>query len=150
MTHKYNANATHNYHAGIGHVGSYQVSGYPYLTGSSVDGDGLDSGSTAKISFPSVAKSVTVINQSTGTGDDLRVSFNAPESSDSNVGFVNKGHHYITLTNKLDSVTFNVKCKEIYITSVQNGSHFELFAELTGIHTGSMYNLTGSGLTSYD
>ena len=58
-------------------------------------------------------------------------------------------HHYITLSDVGDSVTLNTKCKEIYITSIGTQG-FELFAELTGIPTGSMYDLTGSGLTTHD
>ena len=44
---------------GIGNVGSYQVSGYPYVTGSVR----LNDGEEHKISFPRVAKSITVINR---------------------------------------------------------------------------------------
>ena len=40
------------YRAGIGHVGSYQVSGIPWITGST----DIDDGQEQKISFPYVAK----------------------------------------------------------------------------------------------
>mgnify|MGYP003110944930 CR=1 FL=1 len=124
------------YQAGLGHVGSYQVSGWPYMTGSAT----IDSGVEDQISFPSVAKSVTIINKSSV---DLRVHF----KSNSDPGNVISGLHYITLTENRDSITFNIKCKEIYITSQGNDGAYELFAELTNIGTDQMTNLTGSGIT---
>ena len=62
-------------------------------------------------------------------------------------GYVIGGKHYITLDSDEDTVTFNVKCKEVYISSVKAGSGYQLFAELTGITKGEMYPLSGSGLT---
>ena len=46
----------------------------------------------------------------------------------------------------LSRMTFNVKCTEIYVTP-QGNTSYEVYAELTGINTDMMYNLTGSGLT---
>ena len=123
---------------GIGHVGSFQVSGYPYITGSTSIADGGEN----KIEFPRVVKSVTIINRSSTAG--LRVHFN-PTSS----GNVYTGGHYISLPDDEDAVTFNIKCKEIYISNP--GGHgtgsYELFAEVTSIGSGEMPALTGSGLT---
>ena len=56
----------------------------------------------------------------------------------------------MTLVDNKDSFTFDVKCKEIYITSLGNGGSYELYAELTGIQTKEMYPLTGSGITELD
>ena len=52
-----------NYAVGLHNVGSYQVSGIPYITGS----DALASGAEDKIVFPMVARNVTVVNHSTGS-----------------------------------------------------------------------------------
>ena len=121
---------------GIGNVGSFQVSGYPYVTGSTSIGAAQEH----KIEFPRVAKSVTVINKAT---PDLKVHFNSTSS-----GNVYDGVHYITLATTEDSVTFNIKCKEIYISnSGSSVGSYELFAELTGIEPTQMPILTGSGLT---
>jgi len=122
---------------GIGHVGSFQVSGYPFLTGSSIA-----DGGAVKIEFPRVAKSVTIINRSSTAG--LRVHFN-PTSS----GNVYTGGHYISLPDDEDVVTFNIKCKEIYVSNPAGSGtgSYELFAEITSIRTGEMPALTGSGLT---
>jgi len=121
--------------AGLGHVGSYQVSGRPFLTGSTNTADGTEN----KISFPYVAKSVTVKSLS---GTDLRVSFTGKDTGETTLG-----KHYFTLTSDNETMTFNVKCKEIYITPNGGVGTYCLFAELTGIHPEEMYVLTGSGLT---
>ena len=124
------------YRQGIGHVGSYQVAGVPYMTGSAT----LDANVKAKVEFPRVSRSITVINR---TAVDLRISFQDKDAP----GNTHGGLHYITLTENRDSMTFNVKAKEIYITSLGDNGAFEVFAELTAIETQDMFHLTGSGIT---
>jgi hypothetical protein len=122
---------------GLRNVGSYQISGHPYMTGSLLATD-----QEYQVTFPFVAKSVTVI--ASGSNSNIRVHF-----ASSSAGNVMGGKHYISLNSSEDSVTFNHKCKEIYITSIVGGEDkgFELFASLTGISTDHMYELTGTGLT---
>lgn len=123
---------------GLRNVGSYQISGHPYVTGSL-----LATNQEMRIQFPHVAKSVTVV--ASGSSSQIRIHFNS-----SSAGNVISGKHYITLNSAEDSVTFNHKCKEIYITSMDGGGDkgFELFASLTSIGADSMYELTGAGLTN--
>tara|TARA_R100001079_G_C4443542_1_gene150083 strand:+ start:1503 stop:1925 length:423 start_codon:yes stop_codon:yes gene_type:complete len=133
---------------GLRQVGAYQVSGVPYITGS----NGLMVATQeTKVQFPYVTKSITVINSGSTSGQ-LLVHFNtAVDGADAQIGadaVTGSGHHYITLADAGDSVTFNVKCKEVYLTSRHGTCGFEVFAELTGIPTASMYRLTGSGLTA--
>ena len=135
------------YSVGIHNVGSYQVSGWPWITGSlCVATD------EHWIRFPKVAKSVTVILS--GSGDDvslsttaghcMRVHYNSTASGD-----VILGKHYVTLDGTdEESVTFDVKCKEIFLSAHGSAFGYELVAELTNIPTASMYELTGSGLTT--
>ena len=135
------ADATFQYRAaGIRSVGSYQVSGIPYVTGSSGQ---LPTGTEARIQFPFVTKSITVINSGSAAHSELRIHFNSSSAGDVTSAMA---HHFVTLGDTGDSVTFNTKCREIYITS-NGAAGFELFAELTSIHTGSMFDITGSGLT---
>ena len=47
------------YKPGLGHVGSYQVAGMPYVTGSTT----MVNGQEDVIRFPSVTKSITVITR---------------------------------------------------------------------------------------
>jgi len=129
--------ASNVYTVGINNVGSFQVSGIPYITGS----DSLAAGAEHTISFPYVARSVTVINHSS---DVIRVHFNSGSS-----GRVIDGFHFIELDSDEDSFTFNVKCTELYISAPATGSNreYRVAAELTNIPVGRMYTLTGSGLT---
>ena len=128
--------------AGIGSVGSYQVSGVPWITGSGANG--LAAGAEDKITFPSVAKSVMVQLHDTNS-DVIHVHFN---SSGSNGG-VYEGNHFFPLTTDESSITFNVKCKEIYVSNASGGaSSFELVAELTGIEPEMMFTLTGPGINN--
>tara|TARA_R110002074_G_scaffold307044_1_gene477986 strand:+ start:223 stop:675 length:453 start_codon:yes stop_codon:yes gene_type:complete len=126
------------YNVGIHNVGSYQSAGWPFITGS-VIANAVEH----KISFPMVAKSVTVIASGT-IADVLRVHF---QTTGSSVGHAVAAHHYIALGEDGDSVTFNVKCKEIYLSSAGGAGGYEIFAEMTNIPTDSMYTLTGSGVT---
>ena len=134
------------YRAGLQNVGSYQVGGIPYLTGTVLLPDNPDSGEV-KISFPFVTKNVLVVN--TTASVPLRVHFNP--ISEPGVNVIG-GHHYFTLVDNKDSVTFNQKCKEVYI-SLETATYpsptgsFELVADLTGIQAHEMFALTGAGLT---
>jgi hypothetical protein len=121
------------YGTGLGNVGSYQVSGWPWVTGSV-----LTHGQEKKFSFPMVSKSITVIQSGS---KPIRAHFTTATTD------VVNGHHYISTNNDNDSITFNVKCKEIYISAPDGATGVEIFAELTRIPTGSMFHLTGSGIT---
>jgi hypothetical protein len=125
---------------GLRNVGSYQVSGHPYITGSTDMGT---SGSTIQVKFPQVTKSITVIASGSS---QINIHFN-PTSD----GRINAGNHFVTLSgsvvNHRPEVTFDVKCKEVYVTSINADASFQLYASLTGIQWDQMYTLTGSGLT---
>jgi hypothetical protein len=129
--------ANNVYTVGINNVGSFQVSGIPYITGS----ESLAKDTEHTVSFPYVARSVTVVNH---TSDTIRVHFNSGSS-----GRVIDGFHFIELDSDEDSFTFNVKCTELYISAPNTGTtrKYRVAAELTNIPVGRMYTLTGSGLT---
>jgi|TARA_R100000315_G_C5187560_1_gene109194 hypothetical protein len=129
--------------SGLGSSGAYQVSGYPYITGSIA----LANSQEDHIRFPGVTKSVTVINRPSGSGDapDIRVHF----ASTADSGVVN-GRHFITLTSNKDSMTMNVKCTELFISRndpTAGNAAYTVFAEITGIQKEQMFPLTGSGIT---
>ena len=126
------------YSVGLNNVGSYQVSGIPYITGSAA----LARNSEDKIEFPYVARSVCVINHTTGQTDDtVRVHF-ASKDTDRCVA----GLHYVELDSDEDSYTFNVKCKEVYISTPNTAGtrEYRVVAELTNIPTSRMYDLSSS------
>ena len=130
---------------GIHNVGSYQSSGWPYITGSTIADQ-----EEKYHAFPMVAKAVTVVASGSGdaaafgTSAFLRVHF-ASTGGDSS--YVIDGHHYVSLENDDQSITFNSKCKGIYLTGHGTDVGYEVIAELTNIPTSSMFVLTGSGVT---
>ena len=126
-----------NYRPGIGSVGSYQIAAVPYITGSATVGTGVEH----QILFPAVARSVTVVMNSAAPAE-MQVHFNATGS-----GNVITGRHYVTLNSEEDAISFNVRCKEIYVSVVTGPCTYTVIAELTSIGTGEMGALTGSGLT---
>ena len=73
---------------GLAHVGSYQAAGTPFLTASTI-GALADKGTTTRIEFPRIAKSVTVqvvphnlIGGATNTSSPIVVSFGESRESD--------------------------------------------------------------------
>ena len=71
------------YSVGLNNVGSYQVAGTPYITGSTT----LGAGHETSFAFPMVTKTITVINRS---AEDIRVHFNSTGS-----GRVVDGNHFV-------------------------------------------------------
>ena len=148
---------------GIRNVGSFQVSGHPFITGST----NLDTGKVHMIKFPYVSRSFTVINNNTNSGEDIRVHFQSgssvtaitkPGDFDGSGGTtiaatddVIEHLHFITVPAGYSSVTFDVKCKQFYISQASgvNDLNYQVFADLTNISTNRMYHLTGSGITDW-
>ena len=118
-----------NQSPGISSVGSYQMAGKPFIKGGQVDVNGDE----IEIRFPAVPRSITIINKD-AANDDLRVHF-ASVSLAGNPVVANK--NYITLDSKNSSVTQNVRCRSIFLSTPNPGGacDFEMFAELTGIAT---------------
>jgi|TARA_R110000824_G_scaffold285090_3_gene473304 hypothetical protein len=122
--------------AGLRNVGSYQVSGHPYVTGSIIK-----AGEEVRVQFPNVTKKVTVIGSGSST-NDLRIYF-VPETA---AGYVARSHHYISLDSHEDSIEFDIKCKEIYLKAPKAAAGYQLYASLTFITSSAMFELTGSGI----
>ena len=116
-----------NYKPGIGSVGAYQMGAIPYVTGSA----DLDNGAEHTITFPSVTRSVTVINHSSAT---IRVHF-APAATGNTVAA--NGGHFIELDSDEDSISMNVRLSKLYISNASGSDNLEykVIAELTPIST---------------
>ena len=129
---------------GLRNAGSYQVSGHPYVTGST-----LAAGLELQVSFPYVTKSITVVASGSTADPLIGITFNSTGSTGLSPQ-VMAGKHVITMDSNGDSMTFDVKCREIFIHAKDGNSTsgFELYASLTGIDATRMYALTGSGLTT--
>ena len=122
---------------GLRNVGSYQVSGHPFVTGSTVNaGNSSQTGLSIangehKIQFPYVSQSLLIENHALSTaGNPLRLHFRATAD-----GNVIAGNHFISI-DRGTSVSIQAKCKEIYL-SVANSSNvsYSVIAELTNIPT---------------
>jgi len=121
--------------AGIGNVGSYQVAGYPWVTGSVLTGGGDE----VHVTFPLVTKSLKVTARGAG---EVNIHW-APLAG----GNVIAGNHFLMLTGSGDTVDIPCKCRDVYVSSPGAATEFDLFAELTGIPTDQMIFMTGSGHT---
>ena len=80
---------------GLRNVGSYQVSGHPYVTGSTIAANQQHT-----ISFPYVTKAITVIASGTITGE-IRAHFHATASANRVVA----GNHYIKPVRMLNKMS---------------------------------------------
>ncbi len=119
----------YQYKAGLQNAASYQASGSPFVTGSaSLTG-------VMKIEFPRVTKSITIHEL---TSQDLSFYFHEDATTLNKFVIDSSAHDH-------GPVTFDVKCKEIYISG--SGLNFRLYASLTGIEAKEMFELTGSGIT---
>ena len=149
------------YGVGLKNVGSYMVSGHPFMTGNSIQSVPANPQSQAEkqVVFPFVTKKVTVFNTSTSAFKKLRVHFASTGSQNGSfTGTTRYGnHHFITVPHG-GSVTLDVRCSSIWISggALNGGStygpmkftyQFQVYASLTNIPTGSMYDLTGSGIS---
>lgn len=132
------------YSVGLNHVGAYQVSGIPYASGSNMPGD--DGLTSLRFQFSKVTKSITV---KSNYAHSIRVHF-APYTAGQHGydgGAVTNSNFVIIASS--GSQTFDVKCKEIFISSTnaatgtQPTQDVQIFAELTSIPAVRMFNLDG-------
>lgn len=118
---------------GLNDVGSYLVSGKPYMSGAE-----FGSGKEVKFVFPAVTKEVMV------KGNNANMTL----VSTSSAGNVLSGLHLWSLDPNGATDTFNIKCKELYFhTATAAPASVTIYASLTGINGQEMFVLTGSGVT---
>ena len=98
-----------NRRPGIGNVGSFQVAGTPFLTGTAT----ISNNTEFRIDFPAVTKNIKVF--CTHANNSIRVHF---DSKDDGSTISNK--HFLTVTS--GSVDLGVKCKTIYISNASGGA----------------------------
>ena len=135
--------------AGLQNVGSYQVSGAPFITGSA----DLDNGEEHTITFPTVTKSILVINPGTV---DVRVHFAPVVVNDGGDAKVYAQNHFLTVSgsaanlSKTNELRLDCKCTSLYVSNASGEDPmavYQVYAELTGIPADRMFALTGSGIT---
>ena len=118
--------------SGLGSVGSYQVSGHPFMkVVTDIDAE-------TPYTFLNVTRSILIKNTSSVA---LKIHFAAAANGPS-AALAN----YWTLSNNGDSIEMKIKCKKIYITPDSANGSFEMFAELTHIPASDMYDLDKASL----
>jgi len=124
--------STFKYTAGLSNVGSYQVSGIPYASGS-LDATG---GDALKISFPYVTRWVHIINHGT---TELKCSFSENGLSGGNHFKIHRAHG----TNEGDyAPRLELKVTELYFTG---SGDFDVIAGLTNLAVERVTNISPSG-----
>jgi len=114
------------YTAGLNNVGSYQVSGIPYLSG------GIDATSGASLTFPYVTRWITITNSGSV---DLLYGYSENGAAGSNVGIVLPN----STTPRLE-----VKVTELYMEGGTSGGVY-VAAGLTNLPTDHVDNIAPSG-----
>ena len=132
------------YSVGRSNVGSYQVSGRPFITGSNIETPENEIIVNREISvvFPKITKSLTVWNWSTQAASKLRVTF---ASTGSMTNYPANGCYYELSPS--EKITLDVKCKKVYLSAVGGNVLWKLYGSLTNIPAHLMYDLTGSGIS---
>ncbi len=116
------------YTAGLNNVGSYQVSGIPYLSGG-IDATG---GGGASLVFPSITRWITITNSGSA---DLLYGYSANGAAGSNVGVVLPN----STTPRLE-----VKVTELYMAGGTAGGVY-VAAGLTSLPVSRINNISLSG-----
>jgi|SaaInlStandDraft_2_1057019.scaffolds.fasta_scaffold204275_1 hypothetical protein len=122
------------YTAGLNNVGSYQVSGIPFATGSlsAIDGTALE------VTFPYVTQWITFVNHDSGGTNHLEVGFSSIGLAGSNsfrVGPQSGNEH-------TQNLTINVKVSSVFLTG---SGDFDIVAGLTNIPIARVDNIGVSG-----
>tara|TARA_R110000824_G_scaffold98310_1_gene234631 strand:- start:433 stop:831 length:399 start_codon:yes stop_codon:yes gene_type:complete len=114
---------------GLGSVGQYQMSAVPFATASLFIPAIAASGSLV-ISFPTVTKFITVVNEQTGTNAPLRFGFSA-------LG-VEANACYVNLNNG-ESYTGEWRVKSLYLAGAEENTTGSVYAGLTSISASLIY-----------
>lgn len=143
---------------GIGNSGAFQVSGWPWITGSYITA----SIGYIKVTLPSVSKSVTILNKDASgiwpfnlTGSCPLVIFFGPDLTGTYPPLQITKNHFVEIPSASNGLTLDIKCTQFFIgkkTAAEFGA-FQVIAELTNCDIADLYHgdtrdgvLTGSGV----
>ena len=137
------------YSVGIRSVGSYLGHCTPFVHNGTIRSTNNVSNTEHEINFPYVTRKIIIRNHQTNPGKYINVAFHSTASVPST-----PNRHTIPVSPG-GKVTLDVKTDKVFLTAANaNGFSaagfsikYSIMAELTNIPTGSMYELTGSGLT---
>jgi hypothetical protein len=130
------------YGVGLQNVGSYQVSGIPYVT-SSIAAP-ASSGTPTEVSFPDVTQRIVVSN--VNIASSLRVGFSANGTKGTNYFIIPAA----TTATDFSSQEFRVKVSSIFLLShTTTPTSASVLAELTNISTSHLQNSGPNGLPNW-
>jgi hypothetical protein len=120
-----------NYKAGLHNVGSYQVSGIPYLSGNLTVG--ANTGAPVVLTFPSITQRIHIHNNDATNG--LRIGFSALGVSGSSARNYWLVEPHTSNGKNNDHIELRVKTDKLYLLSNTTSAVTGVFvaAELTGI-----------------
>lgn len=122
---------------GLGHVGSYQVSGKPFVSGG-IDVSAYTDG-PLEISFPSVTRWIFVRNLDVGNTPNDFIKVAASANGLTTGEFFRVADDYTsTFPRRSETPRLELKLTKLYITG--SSSNVEVIAGLTGIPTNSIPN----------
>ena len=124
---------------GINSVGSYQVAGRPFVSGTLMNNNEI-----VKISFPNVTKEMH-FSCHTPT-KYFKVYFENPFTN----AVALQAHNFAVVSGTISgSLNLNVKCDHVFLINDCGAAiELEVNASLTGIPTTSMFPLSGSGINA--
>ena len=138
--------------AGIASVGSYQISGTPYVSSST-----LADGHVLQFDLPAVSRRLLIRNDSVAQATSLVVAFDNPVT---NPAVMALGHGIninspadigtsFTLSGSVPFIDLDIKCSKFFLYSPNSSGatvRYTVIGELTGIQPSQMFELTGSGI----
>ena len=125
------------YSVGLNHVGAYQVSGIPWVSGSALPTVATDS---LRFQFPTVTKSLIV---RTNNAVDVRIHFAPYTASFGYTNGASTDNNDVVLSGP-GEIQLETKCKEVFISSpAATTETVEIYAELTNIPASRMFDLDG-------
>lgn len=124
------------YTVGLNNVGSYQVSGIPFVTGSLTAP--ANTGTALRIQFPYVTRWISIASSN---AHHIRFGFSAAGVSGSNHFIIHEDSH------PTQNGPYEIKCTELYIMSNDGNARSGVYvmAGLTGIPVERINNISPSG-----
>ena len=139
---------------GLSSVGSYQIAGTPFVTGST-----LADGQVLQVFLPAVSRRLIIQNNSGVPDTSLVVAFDNPATNPAVLALGNGisinspgdigNPSSFALSGSTNFVDLAVKCNSFYVYSPNSGGatvRYSVIAELTGIAPSRMFALSGSGI----
>jgi len=127
------------YKVGLHNVGSYQVSGKPWVTGA-IDLSAAEDQSPLKLTFPFVTNWIVISNNSEDVGKTVKVGF-------SGQGLVNENLYFEVGGEGTVSPKLEVKATQLFLTG--SSTNVSVMAGLTFIPTDTIDNPNVSTVGAY-